>query len=113
MQLHEERSYIKDEDIEWMVHTSQLSPRMERKINPNSSVGLVNGLAVYGPNTGALLEIEVTVIPDKRKRVRSILQELSKKKVLGITGNRFVAKVWQRVRLKMYYGITDDGSSSR
>ena len=49
-----------------MVHSSQLSPRMERKVNPVSAIGLVNGLAVHGPNSGALLEIEVTVIPDER-----------------------------------------------
>ena len=61
--ITEERKYIKDEDIEWVVHASQLSPRMERKVNPNSAIGLINGLAVHGPNTGALLEIEVTVIP--------------------------------------------------
>ena len=28
--ITEERQYIKDEDIEWVVHSSQLSPRMER-----------------------------------------------------------------------------------
>lgn len=63
--ITEERSYIKDEDIEWVVHSSQLSPRMERKVHTKSTIGLVNGLAVHGPNTGALLEIEVTVIPAK------------------------------------------------
>lgn len=63
--ITEERSYIKEDDLEWVVHSSQLSPRMERKVNPNSAIGLVNGLAVHGPNTGALLEIEVTVIPAK------------------------------------------------
>jgi len=63
--ITEERQYIKDEDIEWVVHSSQLSPRMERKVNPDSAIGLINGLAVHGPNTGALLEIEVTVIPTK------------------------------------------------
>lgn len=63
--ITEERQYIKDEDIEWVVHSSQLSPRMERKVNPASAIGLINGLAVHGPNTGALLEIEVTVIPTK------------------------------------------------
>ena len=63
--ITEEREYIKDEDIEWVVHSSQLSPRMERKVNSNSAIGLINGLAVHGPNTGALLEIEVTVIPTK------------------------------------------------
>lgn len=63
--ITEERSYIKEDDLEWVVHSSQLSPRMERKVNPHSAIGLVNGLAVHGPNTGALLEIEVTVIPAK------------------------------------------------
>jgi Lon-like ATP-dependent protease len=65
--ITEDRDYIKDEDIEWVIHASQMSPRMERKINDLSHVGLVNGLAVYGPNSGALLEIEVTVIPAKDK----------------------------------------------
>src|SRR3954471_11560209 len=63
--ITEERQYIKDEDMEWIVHSSQLNPRMERKVNPDSAIGLINGLAVHGPNTGALLEIEVTVIPSK------------------------------------------------
>lgn len=65
--ITEERSYIKEEEIEWVVHSSQLTPRMERRINEKCAVGLVNGLAVYGPNTGALLEIEVTVIKAKDK----------------------------------------------
>jgi ATP-dependent Lon protease len=65
--ITDEREFIKDEDLEWVAHSSQLSPRMERKINDDSRIGLVNGLAVYGPNTGALLEIEVTVIPAKDK----------------------------------------------
>lgn len=65
--ITDERTYIKEEEIEWVVHSSQLTPRMERRINEKSAVGLVNGLAVYGPNTGALLEIEVTVIKAKEK----------------------------------------------
>jgi ATP-dependent Lon protease len=65
--ITDDRTYIKEEEIEWVVHSSQLTPRMERKINEKSAIGLVNGLAVYGPNTGALLEIEVTVIKAKEK----------------------------------------------
>ncbi|WP_404355697.1 ATP-dependent protease LonB [Cytobacillus firmus] len=78
--ITEDRDYIKDEDIEWVVQSSQLSPRMERKINSHSAVGLVNGLAVYGPNTGALLDIEVTVIPAKEKgsiNITGIVEEES------------------------------------
>ncbi|MBA4537225.1 ATP-dependent protease LonB [Bacillus aquiflavi] len=63
--ITKDRNFIKDEDIEWIIHSSQMTPRMERKIGHRASIGLVNGLAVYGPNTGALLEIEVTVIPAK------------------------------------------------
>ncbi|MDF1506912.1 ATP-dependent protease LonB [Robertmurraya sp. DFI.2.37] len=78
--IQEERDFIKDEDIEWVVHSSQLSPRMERKIMKFSSVGLVNGLAVYGPNTGALLEIEVMAIPAREKgtiNITGIVEEES------------------------------------
>ncbi|HYK72373.1 MAG TPA: ATP-dependent protease LonB [Pseudoneobacillus sp.] len=78
--ITEDRSNIKDEDLEWVIHSSQLTPRMEKKINLISSIGLVNGLAVYGPNTGALLEIEVTVIPAKDKgsiNITGIVEEES------------------------------------
>jgi ATP-dependent Lon protease len=78
--ITEDRLNIKNEDIEWVIHSSQLTPRMEKKINENSSIGLVNGLAVYGPNSGALLEIEVTVIPAKDKgsiNITGIVEEES------------------------------------
>lgn len=78
--IQEERAFIKDEDIEWVVHSSQLSPRMERKIMKEASIGLVNGLAVYGPNTGSLLEIEVMAIPAKEKgtiNITGIVEEES------------------------------------
>ena len=61
--ITDHRDFIKDEDIEWVIHSSQLSPRMEYKIHSEPEVGLVNGMAVYGPNSGALLEIEVSAIP--------------------------------------------------
>ncbi|WP_066063723.1 ATP-dependent protease LonB [Neobacillus soli] len=78
--ITEERNFIKDEDIEWVIHSSQMTPRMERKINDLAHVGLINGLAVYGPNSGALLEIEVTVIPAKDKgsiNITGIVEEES------------------------------------
>ncbi|WP_025027459.1 ATP-dependent protease LonB [Caldalkalibacillus mannanilyticus] len=63
--MSEERAKIKTSDVEWVVHSSQISPRPEKKIPDEPQVGFVNGLAVYGPNMGALLEIEVTAIPAK------------------------------------------------
>ncbi|MBJ7983024.1 MULTISPECIES: ATP-dependent protease LonB [Bacillus] len=80
MAINEERPFIKDEDIEWVVHSSQLTPKYEKRIYPIPRIGLVNGLAVYGPNTGMLLEIEVTAIPAKDKgsvNVTGIVEEES------------------------------------
>jgi ATP-dependent Lon protease len=78
--ITEGRNFIKEEEVEWVIHSSQLTPRMERKINEKAAIGLVNGLAVYGPNTGALLEIEVTVINAKDKgsiNITGIVEEES------------------------------------
>ncbi|WP_026693753.1 ATP-dependent protease LonB [Peribacillus kribbensis] len=75
-----DRDYIKDEDMEWVIHSSQLTPRLERKISEKPKVGIVNGLAVHGPNSGALLEIEVTVLPAVEKgtvNITGIVEEES------------------------------------
>ncbi|WP_350342593.1 ATP-dependent protease LonB [Proteinivorax tanatarense] len=47
-------------DIEWVVNSSQITPRPERKVKKKPQIGCINGLAVYGPNMGAILELEVT-----------------------------------------------------
>jgi Lon-like ATP-dependent protease len=61
--ITENRDFLEPADIEWVVNSSQIPPRPEKKITLQSQIGLVNGLAVYGPNLGILLEIEVTAIP--------------------------------------------------
>ncbi|GKU75743.1 ATP-dependent protease LonB [Paenibacillus sp. L3-i20] len=61
--LSEKRDRISAADIEWVVNSSQIPPRPDRKIPSAPQVGFVNGLAVYGPNLGTLLEIEVSAIP--------------------------------------------------
>ncbi|PQD96341.1 ATP-dependent protease LonB [Pradoshia eiseniae] len=65
--ITDERDYIKDEDIEWIIQSSQMTPRFSPSVGTESSIGVVNGLAVTGPNTGALLDIEVTVIEAQDK----------------------------------------------
>lgn len=61
MAVTENRKDITIEDIEWVIHSSQLTPKHEQKIGVEPQVGIVNGLAIYGPNSGSLLEIEVSV----------------------------------------------------
>lgn len=57
------RDRIEKQDVEWVVHSSQLSPRLDGKMPNKAQVGLATGLAVFGPNQGMVLEIEVTAIP--------------------------------------------------
>lgn len=61
--MTEQRAELTAADVEWVVNSSQLTPRPEKKIPAKPQIGFVNGLAVYGPNMGTLLEIEVTCIP--------------------------------------------------
>ncbi|UFJ39088.1 ATP-dependent protease LonB [Brevibacillus humidisoli] len=63
--LTEERRTIQASDVEWVVHSSQKSPRQEKQVHQQPQIGLVNGLAVYGPNMGVVMEIEVTATPAK------------------------------------------------
>ncbi len=56
----EGRRVLSVEDVEWVVNSTQCSPRPDRKIPIEPQVGLTNGLSVLGPNVGTLLEIEVT-----------------------------------------------------
>lgn len=61
--LTEGRKDIQVKDIEWVIHSGQYTPRPERKVAAQPQVGVVNGLAVYGPNMGIISEVEATVIP--------------------------------------------------
>lgn len=57
----EGKTILEAENMEWVVNNSRLSPRQEKRIPDFPQVGVVNGLAVYGPYLGALLEIEAAV----------------------------------------------------
>ncbi|GGD54455.1 ATP-dependent protease LonB [Paenibacillus nasutitermitis] len=60
--LSESREAISAADVEWVVNSSQIPPRPDRKVPAQPQIGFVNGLAVYGPNMGTMLEIEVSAI---------------------------------------------------
>lgn len=61
--LNENKKVISQATAEWVVNFGQYNPRPDKKIPPQPQVGLVNGLAVYGPNIGSVMEIEVSVAP--------------------------------------------------
>ncbi|MFS8572696.1 MAG: AAA family ATPase, partial [Clostridia bacterium] len=54
----EGRRVVDRADIGWVVSSGQYSPRPEKRVPPEPMVGRANGLAVYGPNMGVLIELE-------------------------------------------------------
>lgn len=56
--INDKRYLITKEDVEWIIDNGQYSPRFESTTTSNPEIGVVNGLAVYGANIGALMQIE-------------------------------------------------------
>jgi Lon-like ATP-dependent protease len=48
--------------VEKVLNNGRFSPRPEVKLKPAPTVGVVNGLAVYGANVGTLIEVECNCI---------------------------------------------------
>ena len=67
--LTQDRKCITLEDIQWVIQSGHYNPRPDKKIESAPSVGYVNGLGVYGPNIGMVIEIEATAMkaPEKGK----------------------------------------------
>lgn len=90
--ITEDRYEVKLADIEWVIHSSQLAPKYENKIKEEAQLGLVNGLAVFGPNSGALLEIEVTAIPTEEKKGSVNITGIVEEESLGGQGGKSVRR---------------------
>ena len=70
-------------DVEWVINSGHYSPRLERRVPEEPQVGLVNGLAVSGPNIGTLLEIEASATPSGRERGQVIVTGVVEEEELG------------------------------
>ncbi|MFW6035274.1 MAG: ATP-dependent protease LonB [Halothermotrichaceae bacterium] len=68
--LKENRRNIIRDDIERVLNSGRYSPRPDKKIHEFPQIGVVNGLAVRGPNSGILLEIETAAIKSNRGKIR-------------------------------------------
>lgn len=77
--MNEGRNHLFLQDVEWVASSSHMSPRPEKKVPPYPQVGYVNGLAVYGPSMGTIIEIEVAahrVAPGRgRLQVTGVVEE--------------------------------------
>ncbi|WP_072985754.1 ATP-dependent protease LonB [Clostridium cavendishii] len=90
--ITENRTNITEEDIEWVIENGEYSPRIEKKINKSPQVGVVNGLAVYGANIGAVMEIEATA--------RKVSNRRGNLKISGIVEEEEISSSNKKVRRK-------------
>jgi Lon-like ATP-dependent protease len=83
---------IRVTDVEWVVNNGQYSPRLQHKVLPEPAVGLVNGLAITGPNVGTLLEIEACVLPVKDRQGGVFVTGIVEEEELGSFSGRRVRR---------------------
>ncbi|MFT8363454.1 MAG: ATP-dependent protease LonB [Sporolactobacillus sp.] len=77
-------------DIEWVIRSSRLVPKPIRKVPVHPEIGFVNGLAVYGPGQGVLLEVEAAAVKSRRGGSLTITG-IAEEETMG-TGGRSVTR---------------------
>ena len=90
--LNENRDYITNNDVEWVIENCQYTKRIEEKGFEAPSIGKVNGLAVYGANIGAVMTIEASA-----KRVKDGVGKL---KVSGVVEEESISSNNKKVTRK-------------
>jgi Lon-like ATP-dependent protease len=61
--ITEGRKDITIADIEWVINCGHYSMRIDQRPKEKPQIGYANGMAVYSPNSGTLIEIEASAIP--------------------------------------------------
>jgi ATP-dependent Lon protease len=83
---------IRTPDIEWVVNSGQYTPRPEKKVPLHPQVGVVNGLAVYGPNMGTLIELEAGVMTSKKGKGQIIVTGIVEEEEQGSRGGKTIRR---------------------
>jgi Lon-like ATP-dependent protease len=90
--LTENRKEIRQADVEWVVNASQYQPRQDRRVPSSPQIGCVNGLAVYGPNQGTVIEVEASAIATEvghgQMTITGVMEEEEMGGGLGVTLRR-------------------------
>jgi Lon-like ATP-dependent protease len=90
--ITEGRTEIRVTDMEWVVTCGQYNPRPEERLPAQPAVGLVTGLAIYGPNVGAVMEIETSALPVKKGTGRLVVTGVVEEEELQGAGRRIRRK---------------------
>lgn len=86
------RNTIQKEDIEWVIETGRYLPKPKNKINEKAQVGIVNGLAVYGSNMGAVIEIEVQAMKARQGKGKLVVTGLIENERINGRGKSYSKK---------------------
>ena len=97
----EGRRRIEQADVEWVVHHGQYSPRPEPVVDDRPRVGCVFGLAVWGPQAGAVVEIEATAEPAGPGRGRLRVTGVAEEEELGWPGRTVRRKSMARASVEV------------
>lgn len=95
--ITEGRREIGSQDVEWVVNCGQYSPRPQTRVPSEPQVGVVNGVAVYGPNIGVLIELEASAhfVGGRRGRV-TVTGVVEEEEMGGLEGRRLKKKSMAR-----------------
>lgn len=91
------RKSIKREDAEWVVASGQYSPRHQYRLPDKPQIGFANGLAVYGPNTGTVVELEVATSKSHLEEGRIIVTGIIDQEEIKCYGK----SVWRKSMAKV------------
>ncbi len=81
--LSERRNRISQEDMEWVVSSGHYSPRPIFAVTNEKLVGAVNGLAIYGPHLGQIMDIEARVYPVEKGEGKLIVTGIVEEEEFG------------------------------
>ena len=87
MAISKNRKTILNKDIERVLSSGRYNPRLERKIHSFSQIGVVNGLAVRGANSGILLEIEAAAIKKEDGEGKVLITGVIEEEEMGGSGH--------------------------
>jgi len=90
--LSDERNNITIQDVEWVINNGNYSPRPEKKVLETPQIGCVNGLAIYGPNLGSVMEVEASVVQASKGKGVVIVTGMVDEEEMGSEGRKMRRK---------------------
>ncbi|MDD9147714.1 MULTISPECIES: ATP-dependent protease LonB [unclassified Sporolactobacillus] len=82
-------------EIEWVINASRMVPKPNHKVQTKPQIGLVNGLAVYGPGRGVLLEVEAAAVKSRHGGNLTITG-IAEEETMGSSGRSVTRKSMAR-----------------